>query len=52
MPNWILDLFMKVTGNNNVGWFAKYYWDKRYVWASSKDAAVSGCRDRFHERKK
>lgn len=51
MFNWFFDLFMEVTGNDNVGWCAKYTWDKNHVWASSKNTAIFGCRKRRLETK-
>lgn len=48
----LLDVFMKVTGNSQYGWWAKYLWEDKYVWSATKEAAILGCRQRAMESKK
>ena len=43
---------MKVIGTHDFGWSAKYYWDKNYVWATTRKTAIDGCYQRWLENKK
>lgn len=42
-------LLMTVSGDEEVGYWAKYPWDKRPVWASKRDTAIVGCAQRARE---